>query len=46
MLDLYHTTRDDLIRLVLAQCDEVRILRTQLDARERELAEVRQAVGL
>jgi transposase len=46
MLDLYHATRDDLIRLILGQRDEVAALRELQAAREREIAELRQAVGL
>ncbi len=46
MLDLFHATRDDLIRIILGQRDEADALRDQLGAREREVAELRQAVGL
>lgn len=45
MLDLYHASRDDLIRLLLATRDEVADARQLLAARERELAELRQAVA-
>lgn len=44
MLDLYHATRDDLIRIILAQRDTIADQDRRIAALEQELAEVRQGL--
>lgn len=46
MIDLFHATRDDLIRLYLAERDARQELEARLVRQEAEIAQVRQAVVL
>ncbi len=46
MLDLYHATRDDLIRILLDQQDQLADRDRQLARQARDIAELRQAVAL
>jgi len=46
MLDLYHATRDDLIRLYLAERDARQDLDRRAERQAQEIAELRQAVAL
>lgn len=45
MLDLYHATRDDVIRMLLDAQDVIGDQARQLATRDREIAELRQAVA-
>jgi len=46
MLALYHATRDDLIRLLLDQQDQLADRDRHLARQEHEIAELRQAVAV